>query len=199
MLFRFINIGGYARCILSYKEIEDELNSLYLYLHLFYNNPISRCPTRQSAIFSDFFFGFFLRIFNVALRRENQFRQNFTTISFLRRKIGLAAVFTFFFCCITRDGIPRQLAPTFIKIDFIDFKKLFETDSDIVRGDTSRDTSFDFIPLGDVPPALKFTLRRYSFLNGIKFMPAVKGEKCPLLYRNEFSRQSSSDTLHIKI
>lgn len=46
MLFRCINIGGYARRILSYKEIEDELNSLYLYLHLFYNNPISRCPTR---------------------------------------------------------------------------------------------------------------------------------------------------------
>lgn len=29
----------------------------------------------------------------------------------------------------------NRLAPTFIKIDFIDFKKLFETDSDIVRGE----------------------------------------------------------------
>lgn len=73
----------------------------------------------------------------------------------------------------------------------------FETDSDIVRSDTSRRSTLSHT--GDVPPALSSLWGAILFLNGIKFMPAVKGEKCPLLYRNEFSRQPSSDTLHVKI
>lgn len=95
---------------------------------------------------------------------------------------------------------PRpQLAPTFIKIDFIDFKKLFETDSDIVRGDTSRDTSSDFIPLsGDVPPALKLTLRRYSFLNVIKFIARSKRRKVSaFVSKRILPAIFESDTLHV--
>lgn len=67
MLFRCINIGGYARCILSYKEIEDELNSLYLYLHLFYNN-----LTVSDKIVGDFL-RLFLRLFS------SNFQRSFTT------------------------------------------------------------------------------------------------------------------------